>query len=158
MRGGAGAHIHDRRTEIGFVVGQGREAGYIGGGNHRLDGKMTPLDRKHQIAGRSHVGGRHMHVETEALRQHAAGLAHPPHVVEGIAEGERMQHHAAVAHGMPAAGRQQPRNVAIADGGARDIDRGGEAFAAKPSGGDRNRNRFQMHPGGLLSHPDGVAD
>ena len=52
------------------------------------------------------VGGDHVHVDAEPAAEHAARLADAGGGVERIADRQRMQHGAAVAHRM-AAGRGQ---------------------------------------------------
>jgi hypothetical protein len=45
-RGGAGAHLDDRRSEIGFVVRQRRQARRVGACHHGFDHEMAGLYRK----------------------------------------------------------------------------------------------------------------
>ena len=64
----------------------------------------------------------HVHVDAELARQHAARLADAAHAVERIADRQRMQHDAAGAHRMIAAGGERAGDVAVGDAGAGDID------------------------------------
>ncbi len=114
-RGGAGAHVDDGGAEIGLVVGERREARHVGTGDQGFDEEMAALDREHQVAGRRHVGGDDMHVDAETRRQHAARIAHAAGVVEGVADRQRMQHDAALAGRLPAAGSQHAGNVLVGD-------------------------------------------
>src|ERR1700690_2343419 len=58
---------------------------------------MATLDRQHQIAHGRDVGGHHVHVDAEALAEHAARLADAGDGVERGADRQRMQYGAAPA-------------------------------------------------------------
>ncbi len=115
---GAGAEIDAGGAEIGLVVGEAGEPGDIGRGHHGLDRDMAALDREHQIAHGGDVGGDHVHVDAEAMAEHAARLADAGRGIERVADGQRMQHGAAAAHRMAAGRGQHARHVGIADGAA----------------------------------------
>ena len=155
--GGAGAHVDQGRAEIGLVVGDHRKPGDIGRRHHGLDREMAALDHQHQVARRRDVGGHHVHVDAEFARQHAARLADAAHAVERIADRQRMQHDAAGAHRMLAAGRQRAGDVAVGDAGAGDVDVDRVEFAGGPAGRHRQHHRFKLHRGVALGEIDGVA-
>ena len=73
-----------------------------------------------------------MHVDAEPCAEHAARIADAVDAVDRIADRQRMQHGAAVAQRMPAAGGKHARDVALGDRGADDFDVGGEQFAGEP--------------------------
>ena len=114
MRGGAGAHVDHGGAEIGLVVGEHGQARHIGARHHRLDVEVAALDRQHQVARDRDVGGHDMHVDAELARQHAARIADAGGVVERVADRQRMQHGAAGARRMAAAGGEHARDVAVA--------------------------------------------
>ena len=149
-RGGAGAEVDHGRAEIGLVVGQHGEAGHIGARHHGLDGEMAALDCKHQIARRRDICRRHVHIDAEAAAQHAARIADAVGAVDRVADRQRVQHRAAVAQRMPAAGREHARDVAFRDGRAGDVDIGGKQLAGKTPGRDRQHHGFDFDRGHLF--------
>ena len=124
---------------------------------------MAALDRQHQVARRGDVGGDHVHVDAEARAEHAARIADAVDAVERIADRQRMQHGAAVAHRMPAAGGEHAGDVALGDGRADDIDGGGEQLARRAGrprptpppirAAPRHALGERRRPGGSLPRP-----
>src|SRR5215475_10245118 len=144
---GTGADLDQRGAEIELVVGQRRERRYIGARHHRLDVEMTALDREHQIAGGRDVRGHDVHVDAELAREHAAGIADAAGMVEHVADRQRMQHGASRPRGVAAAGGQHAGDVALADGRAGNLDRGGDELARRAAGRNRDDDRLELHPG-----------
>ena len=99
-----------------------------------------------------------MHVDAEAAADHAARVADAAGVVERIADRQRMQHGAAGARRMAAAGGKNPRDVAVRHRRAGDIDRGGHELAAGSPGRHRDDHGFELQLGGALGEIDGLAD
>src|SRR5579862_4774507 len=153
-RRGAGAHIDDGGAEIGLVVGENRKAGDVGTGDHRLDVEMAALDREHQIARGGDIGRRNVHVNAEFSAEAGARIADAVGPVDRIAHGQRMQHGAAVALRMAAAGGEHARDIAFGNAGADDLDVGGEHFAGEASRRNRQHDRLDLD----LCHAFGGID
>ena len=92
------------------------------------------------------------------LRQHAARIADAGHAVDGVADRQRVQHRAARAGGIVAAGREHAGDVAFADTGARDIDRRRHQVAARPAGRHRDDHLLELKLGRALGEIDGLAE
>ena len=87
------------------------------------------------------------------------GSRMPLRVVERIADRQRMQHGAAVAHRMAAAGRQHAGDVAVGDGAAGDVDVGGEAARCRAARRTATRTTdSSCTPAHALGDVDGLAD
>ena len=80
-------------------------------------------------------------------RQHAARVADAAGVVEHIADRQRVQHGASGAHRMAAAGGEHAVDVAFADRGAGDLDRGRDQLAGRAPGGHRDDHRVRAASG-----------
>ena len=119
---------------------------------------MAALDREHQIARGGDIGGGDMHVDAEPRAEHAARIADAVDAVDRIADRQRMQHGAAVAQRMAAAGGQYAGDIAFGNGGADDFDLGGEQFAGQPPGRDRQHHRLDFDGRHALGAIDGLAD
>ena len=157
-RGGTGAEIDAGSAQIGFIVGQTGQTGDIRRGDHGLDFEMAALNSQHQVAHRRHVGGDHMHIDAKTVTDHAARLADTGSGVQRIADRQRMQHGAAVAHRMTAGGGQNAGDVAVGDGAAVQFDVGDETFAVEAAAGQRHHRGFKLHAGHALGGIDGVTD
>ena len=73
---------------------------------------MSALDAERQIADGNLVGGDRVNIDAEPLAAHAERIADAVMVVEVIAGGQRVQHHALVAGGiLPGAGNDAERIV-----------------------------------------------
>ena len=126
----------------------------------RLDGEMAALDRQHQVAGGGDVGGHDMHVDAEFARQHAARLADAAHVVERIADRQRMQHHPAArapnAGCRPRARGRCRRRSTVEPATLTDA---AKQLAREPPGGDRDARPIRAaRPADALGEIDGMAD
>ena len=119
--------------------------------------KMAAFDRQHQIAHGRHVAGDHVHVDAEAGAQHAARLANAADGVERVADRQRMQHGAPVAHRMAARRRQHAADVAVGNGAAGEFNIGDKTFAAEPAAGERHHHGFELNLGHVLGDIDGLA-
>ena len=132
--------------------------GHIGAGHHRLDVEMAALDREHQVARGRSVGGHDVHVDAELARQHAARVADAAGVVERVADRQRMQHGAAGAHRMAAAGGEHAVDVAVADRRRRRSSiEARDELAGRAAGGHRDDDRLELHPRGALGEVDALA-
>ena len=98
-----------------------------------------------------------MHVDAEALAEHAARLANAGDGVQRVADRQRMQHGAPVAHRMAAGRRQHAADVAIGHRAAGKFDVGDEALAAETAAGQRNHDGFELHLGLAFGDIDGLA-
>ena len=113
---------------------------------------------QHQVAHGGDVGGDHVHVDAEAVAEHAARIADAGGGIERVADGQRMQHGAPAAHRMATGGRQHARDLGFGDGAAGKIDVGDEAFAAGATAGERDHNGFDLQAGRAFGDVDGLAD
>ena len=89
--------------------------------------------------------------------EHAARIADAAIVVERVADRQRMQHGAALAHRMMAAGGEHALDVGVAHGRRLHVHGRGEQLARRAPGGDRQHDRVDMHAGGALGGVDRVA-
>ena len=90
--------------------------------------------------------------------EHAARLADAGGGIERIADRQRMQHGAAVAHRMAAGRRQHAGDLAVGDHAVGELDVGDEALAAEAAAGQRHHHGFKLHAGHALGDVDGLAD
>ena len=147
-RGGAGAHVDDGGAEIGLVVGQRARARPHRGSPpspRRRDGSARPPASGCAPPTTSAVT---TCMSTPKLRASMPrGSRMPRDVVERIADRQRMQHGAAGAHRMAAAGGQHAGDVAVGDGRSRRRrSRPTISSLAGAPGRDRDDDRFELQP------------
>ena len=70
----AAAEVDAGAAELGLVVDERRQAAGIGRGDDGLDREMAAVDAELEIAERRRVGGDDVHVDAEALADHAARI------------------------------------------------------------------------------------
>ena len=119
---------------------------------------MSALDAERQIADGNLVGGDRVNIDAEPLAAHAERIADAVMVVEVIAGGQRVQHHALVAGGiLPGAGDDAERIVlAHRACGKRHARR--EALALQPAAGHGDTGLLDDDAGHALGGVHGGAD
>ena len=75
---------------------------------------MSALDAERQIADGNLVGGDRVNIDAEPLAAHAERIADAVMVVEVIAGGQRVQHHALVAAGILAGAGDDAERIVLA--------------------------------------------
>ena len=117
---------------------------------------MAAFDHQHQVAAGTEIGGRKVHVETEAAGQHPARFAHPVGPVEREADRQRVQQDAPLPSRAAVTGGERAGDVVVGDA-SLDIDFGGEALATDSPGRDRRHDGIDLDLGRALGEINGVA-
>jgi hypothetical protein len=91
------------------------------------------------------------------MAEHAARLADAGGLVEGVADGQRMQHGATVSHGMAAGGRQHAGDLGVGHHAVAKFDVGDETLAAETAARERHHHRLKLQAGRALGEIDGLA-
>ena len=98
-----------------------------------------------------------MHIDAKATPEHAARISDAGHLVERIANRQRMEHRPPGAHRVLAAGGEHTRDIAVGHGLARHIDGRGHEIARRLAGRERDHDRLELQVCGALREIERLA-
>jgi hypothetical protein len=118
--GGAAAEVDHDRAHLRLVVHERREAGGIGGGDHRLDVEVAALHREHEVARRGGLRGDDVKVDAELVADHPERVGDRAGPVQGITHGKGVKRGPVRTEGARARGAEHAGDVVRPDGAAPD--------------------------------------